>query len=53
MAALSAFGSPEGFDIVFECTGAESAIQMSVFVSPSYLFLCISSNSDCHISRLR
>ncbi|KAF8879652.1 chaperonin 10-like protein [Gymnopilus junonius] len=30
-AALSAFGSSEGYDIVFECTGAESAIQMSIF----------------------
>jgi len=33
MAALAAFGAPEGFDIVFECTGAESAIQMSVFAA--------------------
>jgi L-iditol 2-dehydrogenase len=42
MAALSAFGAPEGFDIVFECTGAESAIQMSIFVSllhPPSLYL--------------
>jgi len=30
-AALAAFGSSEGYDVVFECTGAESAIQMSVF----------------------
>ncbi|KAF8636933.1 hypothetical protein AX17_003184 [Amanita inopinata Kibby_2008] len=28
--ALSHFGKPEGFDIVFECTGAETAIQMSI-----------------------
>jgi L-iditol 2-dehydrogenase len=32
-AALSEFGAPEGFDIVFECTGAEPVIQMSVHVS--------------------
>lgn len=38
LAALSAFGTPEGFDIVFECTGAESAIQMSIFVSPLHSF---------------
>jgi L-iditol 2-dehydrogenase len=38
MAALAAFGAPEGFDIVFECTGAESAIQMSVFVSSIQFF---------------
>ena len=37
-AALSAFSSSEGYDIVFECTGAESAIQMSIFVSLSSLF---------------
>ncbi|KAF8695233.1 hypothetical protein AX14_001852 [Amanita brunnescens Koide BX004] len=28
--ALSHFGEPQGFDVVFECTGAESAIQMSI-----------------------
>jgi len=31
--AVAAFDSRDGFDVVFECTGAESAIQMSVFVS--------------------
>lgn len=31
--ALSQFGESDGFDVVFECTGAESAIQMSVHVS--------------------
>ena len=31
-AALAAFDAKDGFDVVFECTGAESAIQMSVFV---------------------
>ena len=30
--ALSHFGEPQGFDVVFECTGAESAIQMSINV---------------------
>lgn len=29
-AALSKFNEPEGFDVVFECTGAEPCIQMSV-----------------------
>ncbi|CAL1699105.1 unnamed protein product [Somion occarium] len=29
-AALSAFGEPDGFDLVFECTGAEPCIQMSI-----------------------
>jgi len=31
--ALSAFGKDDGFDIVFECSGAELCIQMSVYVS--------------------
>ncbi|KAH8087164.1 GroES-like protein [Cristinia sonorae] len=30
MSALSAFDMPEGFDIIFECTGAEPCIQMSI-----------------------
>ncbi|KAH9478414.1 Sorbitol dehydrogenase [Psilocybe cubensis] len=30
-AVMSAFGSPDGYDVVFECTGAESVIQMSIF----------------------
>ncbi|EJC99198.1 GroES-like protein [Fomitiporia mediterranea MF3/22] len=30
MAALQTFDAPDGFDIVFECTGAETCIQMSV-----------------------
>jgi len=29
-AALSAFGEQDGFDVVFECTGAEPCIQMSI-----------------------
>ncbi|KAG6888647.1 hypothetical protein C0992_007964 [Termitomyces sp. T32_za158] len=29
-AALAEFGAPAGFDVVFECTGAEPVIQMSV-----------------------
>lgn len=31
--ALIEFGTPDGFDIVFECTVAESCIQMSIHVS--------------------
>ena len=31
--ALSALGKEDGFDIVFECSGAELCIQMSVYVS--------------------
>lgn len=31
--ALSTFQVPDGFDIVFECTGAEPCIQMSIYVS--------------------
>jgi L-iditol 2-dehydrogenase len=30
--ALHAFGEPDGFDIVMECTGVESSAQMGVFV---------------------
>ncbi|KAJ3491321.1 hypothetical protein NLI96_g789 [Meripilus lineatus] len=29
-AALSAFNMPDGFDVIFECTGAEPCIQMSI-----------------------
>lgn len=37
---LAEFKAPEGFDVVFECTGAEPVIQMSVHVSvPSTLTL--------------
>ena len=32
-AALAAFDCKDGFDVVFECTGAESPIQMCIFVS--------------------
>lgn len=32
-AALASFGSKDGFDVVFECTGAEGPIQMCIFVS--------------------
>ncbi|KAJ7104454.1 GroES-like protein [Mycena belliarum] len=28
--ALAKFGAPDGFDVVFECTGAEPCVQMSV-----------------------
>jgi L-iditol 2-dehydrogenase len=31
--ALSKFNEPDGFDVVFECTGAEPCIQMSIHVS--------------------
>lgn len=30
LTALAAFGKEDGFDVVFECSGAESSIQMSV-----------------------
>lgn len=30
---LSHFAQPDGFDVVFECTGAESAVQMSVYAA--------------------
>lgn len=32
-AALTEFDAPSGFDVVFECTGAEPVIQMSIHVS--------------------
>jgi L-iditol 2-dehydrogenase len=32
-AALAHFDMPDGFDVVFECTGAEPCIQMSIHVS--------------------
>jgi len=31
--ALAKFGEEDGFDVVFECTGAEPCIQMGVFAS--------------------
>ncbi len=34
-AALVHFDMPDGFDVVFECTGAEPCIQMSIHVSSS------------------
>ncbi|KAI3605288.1 xylitol dehydrogenase [Moniliophthora roreri] len=30
LAALEKFGEPDGFDVVYECTGAESCIQIAV-----------------------
>lgn len=33
MLALREFNEPEGFDVVFDCTGAEPCIQMSIHVS--------------------
>ena len=38
--ALSQFGEEEGFDVIFECTGAEPCIQMSVHVR---LFVFVTS----------
>jgi L-iditol 2-dehydrogenase len=38
--ALAEFGAQDGFDVVFECTGAESCIQMAIHVStapPPYI----------------
>jgi hypothetical protein len=35
--ALKQFGEPDGFDVVFECTGAETCVQMSIHVSPAFL----------------
>jgi L-iditol 2-dehydrogenase len=32
--ALQKFDEPDGFDVVFECTGAEPCIQMSIHVRP-------------------
>jgi len=32
-AALASFGSKDGFDVVFECTGAEGPIQMCIFTA--------------------
>lgn len=40
---LSEFGATEGFDVVFECTGAEPVIQMSVHVSRHF------SGSSCFL----
>jgi L-iditol 2-dehydrogenase len=39
IAALMAFDSKDGFDVVFECTGAENPIQMCIFVSIFVLLL--------------
>ena len=33
MGALGVFDEQDGFDLVFECTGAEPCIQMSIHVS--------------------
>lgn len=37
--ALRQFGTPEGFDIVVECTGAESSAQMGIFVSRAAAYM--------------
>lgn len=36
---LKAFGEEDGFDVIFECTGAEPCIQMSIHVSISFFYL--------------
>lgn len=36
---LAEFKAPEGFDVVFECSGAEPVIQMSVHVSSPFTLL--------------
>lgn len=41
--ALAKFDTPDGYDIVFECTGAEPCVQMSVHVS-GHLCLTLSEN---------
>ena len=38
---LNEFGQKDGFDLVYECTGAEMAIQMSVFVSTFSSSVCM------------
>lgn len=38
-AALEKFGEEEGFDVVFECTGAETCIQMGVYVSEVFFWV--------------
>jgi L-iditol 2-dehydrogenase len=44
--ALSTFEAKDGFDVVFECTGAESAIQTSVHVSSLISFLTLYTTAD-------
>lgn len=46
--ALSQFGEEEGFDVIFECTGAEPCIQMSIHVR----LLCLRSYSSLTLSLL-
>lgn len=38
-AALQKFGEEDGFDVVFECTGAEACIQMAIHVSIAACFI--------------
>lgn len=47
-AALAHFDMPDGFDVVFECTGAEPCIQMSIHVSP-----CVTSTFGINLTDLR
>lgn len=51
-AALSKFDQPDGFDVVFECTGAEPCIQMSVHVSfPALLLVQTEPSSSAYRPR--
>lgn len=43
--ALAVFDEPDGFDVIFECTGAESCVLMSVFVSFFFLRIVRRSSS--------
>ena len=48
MGALGVFDEQDGFDLVFECTGAEPCIQMSIHVS----FFPISLSLSLHSSHI-
>lgn len=43
---LSSFDASQGFDVVYECTGAQAAIQMSIHVSIFSLIVSFSSSGD-------
>jgi hypothetical protein len=58
----SVLGLEDGFDVVLECTGVESCMQMAVMVSPlfsfylspcspSHLYLLALHQSDCLTTR--
>ena len=46
MGALGVFDEQDGFDLVFECTGAEPCIQMSIHVSFPPISLSLSLHSS-------